>query len=70
MSGYLKCKECGRLIIYMEDDGIMKTRNVVVGNVQSDIKGNTPQDGDVFRLTCRCGFEIIEATNDYLIGVE
>ena len=58
----LKCRRCGNALIYVNDDNQVKAKNVVLAN----IRGYAPKEGDVFGLTCKCGFHIIGLTNEYL----
>ena len=59
----LKCRTCGRALIRIGEDGIVKASGVVVKNIQ----GDAPKAGDIFKFTCKCGFHIIGLTPDYLV---
>ncbi len=51
----LNCKECGRGLIRIGGDGIIKAKGVVT----EKILGYAPKAGDCFRLTCKCCRRII-----------
>jgi len=63
MSKNLKCKQCRNVLIRIGDDGHVKAEGVALEN----ILGFAPKAGDIFRLTCKCGFKVISCTPDYLV---